>query len=112
MKPYIEKIWVRRLLSLLVLTVLWEALAQFGTIDPFYAPAPSQILRVVISLFTEGTILSHLEATFTAALAGLVIGLVLGVFFGFAAALIPFVADVLEPVMMLLNAIPRVILAP
>ena len=40
------------------------------------------------------------------------IGLVLGVFFGFAAALIPFVADVLEPVMMLLNAIPRVILAP
>ena len=112
MKPYIEKVWVRRLLSLLVLTVLWEALAQFGTIDPFYAPAPSEILRVVISLFTEGTILGHLEATFTAALAGLVIGLVLGVFFGFAAALIPFVADVLEPVMMLLNAIPRVILAP
>jgi ABC-type phosphate/phosphonate transport system permease subunit len=34
------------------------------------------------------------------------------VFFGFAAALIPFVADVLEPVMMLLNAIPRVIMAP
>ena len=46
MKPYIKKVWVRRLLSLLVLTVLWEALAQFGTIDPFYAPAPSEILRV------------------------------------------------------------------
>ena len=112
MKPYVEKVWVRRLISLLFLTALWEVLARLGAINPFYAPAPSEILRVVISLFAEGTILGHLEATFTAALAGLVIGLALGVFFGFAAALIPFVADVLEPVMMLLNAIPRVIMAP
>ena len=53
-----------------------------------------------------------MEATFVAALAGLVIGLALGIFLGFAAALVPLVADVLEPIMLLLNAIPRVILAP
>ena len=69
-------------------------------------------MRVVFSLFIEGTIYNHLEATFVAALAGLVIGLALGIFLGFAAALVPLVADVLEPIMMLLNAIPRVILAP
>src|SRR5919197_6144171 len=112
MKPYVENVWVRRLVSLLFLTALWEILARLEVINPFYAPPPTEILRVVFSLFAEGTILGHLEATFTAALAGLVIGLALGVFFGFAAALIPFVADVLEPVMMLLNAIPRVIMAP
>lgn len=85
-----------------------------GTIstNPFYAPPPTQILSTVFSLFAEGTIFSHLEATFTAAVVGLVIGLVLGIVCGFAAALIPFLADVLEPIMMLLNAIPRVILAP
>ena len=77
-----------------------------GVINPFYAPAPSEILRVVVSLFIEGTIYNHLEATFVAALVGLVIGLALGIFLGFAAALVPLVADVLEPVMMLLNAIP------
>jgi NitT/TauT family transport system permease protein len=43
---------------------------------------------------------------------GLAIGLALGIGLGFAAALMPWVADVLEPIMMLLNAIPRVILAP
>jgi NitT/TauT family transport system permease protein len=112
MRTYVEKLWVRRLISLLFLTALWEVCARLGAIDPFYAPAPSEILRVVFSLFAEGTIVGHLQATFTAALGGLVVGLALGIFIGFAAALIPFVADVLEPVMMLLNAIPRVIMAP
>ena len=37
---------------------------------------------------------------------------VLGVGLGFAAALSPMLAELLEPVMILLNAIPRVILAP
>ncbi len=45
-------------------------------------------------------------------LVGLAIGLALGIFLGFAAALVPLIADVLEPIMLLLNAIPRVILAP
>ena len=39
-------------------------------------------------------------------------GLVLGIGLGFAAALSPLLADLLEPIMVLLNAIPRVILAP
>ena len=112
MNLLVEKLWVRRLLSLLTLAVVWEVLSRRGVLDPFYAPPPSEVLRVVYSLFAEGRILSHLEATFTAALAGLVIGVALGIFCGFAAALIPLVAELLEPVMMLLNAIPRVILAP
>lgn len=112
MKLHVQNLWLRRFLSLFILTVLWEILSRAGIIDPFYAPAPSDILRVVFSLFAEGTILSHLEATFAAALSGLLIGLVIGIILGFAAALMPLVADVLEPVMMLLNAIPRVILAP
>jgi NitT/TauT family transport system permease protein len=112
MKLLIEKLWVRRFLSLLALAVVWELLSRFSILNPFYAPPPSEVLRVVYSLFAEGRILNHLEATFTAALGGLVIGVALGILFGFAAALIPLVAELLEPVMMLLNAIPRVILAP
>lgn len=112
MNIFKENLWLRRVLSLLALASIWEALARYRIIDPFYAPAPSEVLRVVLSLFTEGNIFNHLEATFTAALAGLLLGLAIGVFLGFAGALIPLVAEVLEPVMMLLNAIPRVIMAP
>jgi NitT/TauT family transport system permease protein len=106
------KTGVRRFFSLFMLVIVWEVLARAGIINPFYVPAPTEVLRVVFSLFREGTIFSHLEATFFASLVGLAIGLVLGIFLGFAAALISWVADVLEPIMLLLNAIPRVILAP
>ncbi|HEY3154986.1 MAG TPA: ABC transporter permease [Candidatus Binatia bacterium] len=108
----IKKTGARRFFSLFMLVIVWEVLSRAGIINPFYVPAPTAVLRVVFSLFSEGTIFSHLEATFFASLVGLAIGLVLGIFLGFAAALVSWVADVLEPIMLLLNAIPRVILAP
>jgi NitT/TauT family transport system permease protein len=91
---------------------LWETLSRIGVLDPFYVPAPSAVFAVMVSLFTDGGIGPHLRATFIAAFAGLVAGLLVGVLLGFAAALSPLVADLLEPVMILLNAVPRVVLAP
>lgn len=112
MKSRFNQPIVRRSAALALLLLAWEALSKLGWLDPFYAPPPSAIAKVLVSLFTDGQIWPHLEATFTAALAGLAAGLVLGIVLGFAAALIPVVAELLEPVMILLNAIPRVILAP
>ncbi len=103
---------VRRLLVLVTLVLIWEACAWAGWIDPFYLPAPSAIAKVMFTLFVDGEIWPHLEATFTAAIIGILGGLVIGIALGFAAALLPVLAELLEPVMILLNAIPRVILAP
>ena len=103
---------LRRGLMLIVLLAAWESLSRIGWVDPFYAPPPSTVATVLVALFADGDIWTHLIATFTAAFAGLVGGLVLGVALGFAAALSPFLAELLEPVMILLNAIPRVVLAP
>lgn len=73
----------------------------------------SEVARTLVGLLVEGTIWTHLEATFSAALLGLVWGLLLGHrALGFAAALLPLAASLLEPVMIGLNAVPRVILAP
>ncbi|MBI1777949.1 MAG: ABC transporter permease [Proteobacteria bacterium] len=103
---------LRRIVVLMAFLALWEGCARLHLLNPFYAPAPSQVARTLVSLFTEGNIWPHLQATFAAALFGLVLGIVLGTVVGIAAALIPAVADILEPVMMLLNAVPRVVLAP
>ena len=81
-------------------------------LNPLFAPSPSRIGAALVELFSDGRIWPHLEATFTAALGGLVLGIVVGIVLGVVAALIPAVAELLEPVMTLLNAIPRVILAP
>ncbi|WP_457632889.1 ABC transporter permease [Oceanithermus desulfurans] len=103
---------MRRALSLIGLLALWELGGLAGWIDPFYAPPPHRIAAVLAGLFLGGEIWPHIEATFTAALLGLFLGLLLGAGLGLLAALLPAAADLFEPVMMLFNAVPRVILAP
>jgi NitT/TauT family transport system permease protein len=103
---------IRRALAFVFLFATWEALSRVGWLDPFYAPPPTDVAGVILSLCKDVEFWTHLEATFLAASAGLLGGLVLGIVLGFSAALLPALADLLEPVMILLNAIPRVILAP
>jgi NitT/TauT family transport system permease protein len=103
---------VRRVGVVAVLVLLWEGCSRIGWFDPFYLPAPSAVAQVIWTLFTEGEIWQHLEATFTAAIIGILGGLLIGIVLGFGAALLPALAELLEPVMIMLNAIPRVILAP
>jgi NitT/TauT family transport system permease protein len=112
MKRWADNPTLRRAVALVLLLALWEVASDLKWVNPFYASSPSAVARVLFSLFADGQIWPHLEATFTAAIIGLVAGLALGVVLGFAAALTPLVAQLIEPVMILLNAIPRVILAP
>lgn len=81
-------------------------------LNPLFLPSPSQIGAALVDLFSDGRIWPHLEATFTAALGGLALGILVGILLGVVAALVPFAAELLEPVMSVFNAIPRVILAP
>jgi NitT/TauT family transport system permease protein len=104
--------WARQLAAFGVLLAAWEAAGRAGLLNPMYAPSPSQIGTALVDLFGSGLIWTHLEATFTAAFAGLALGIVAGGLLGVIGTLVPLVAELLEPVMTLLNAIPRVVLAP
>ena len=104
--------WVRQLAAFAVLLAVWGAAGRADLLNPMYAPSPSRVGAALIDLFSDGRIWPHLEATFSAALSGLALGIVVGIVLGVVAALVPFIAELLEPVMTVLNAIPRVILAP
>jgi NitT/TauT family transport system permease protein len=104
--------WLRQLSAFAILLAVWEAAGRADMLDPMYMPNPSRIGAAIVELFSDGRIWPHLEATFTAALGGLALGIAVGILFGVVAALLPFIAELLEPLMTVLNAIPRVILAP
>jgi NitT/TauT family transport system permease protein len=104
--------WLRQLLAFVVFLAIWEAAGHAGLLNPLFLPTPTRIGSALVELFADGRIWPHLEATFTAALGGLVLGILVGIALGVVAALVPAVAELMEPVMTLLNAIPRVILAP
>ena len=103
---------LRQLLWFAGLVALWEIAGRNGWLNPLYMPMPSAVATTFYRLFAEGTIWPHLEATFAAALLGLVLGIAVGAVLGTAAAALPLLAEPLEPVMILLNAVPRVVLAP
>src|SRR5258705_890777 len=104
--------WARQLAALAVCVVIREAAGRAGLLNPLYAPRPGQIVAALVDLFGSGRIWTHLEATFAAALVGLALGIVVGIVLGVLGAMVPLTAELLEPVMTLLNAIPCVILAP
>ncbi len=91
---------------------LWQAGYETGHVDAFSFSAPSLIWDRLVKLFRSGTIWPHMAATAREAVIGLALGFVVGVVLGFVAGLNDFIGRVLEPVMLLLNSIPRIVLAP
>jgi NitT/TauT family transport system permease protein len=104
--------WMRQLAAFVVLLAVWELTGRANMLNPLYVPNPSRIGAALVELFSDGRIWPHLEATFTAALGGLALGVAVGILLGVVAALVRLIAELIEPVMTVLNAIPRVILAP
>jgi NitT/TauT family transport system permease protein len=90
----------------------WEAGAWLQLLDPFFFSRPSAILQRVATWVATGALWGHLAVTLEDSLLGLVIGAALGIALGFALARSSFAARVLDPYIKMLNAVPRVVLAP
>jgi NitT/TauT family transport system permease protein len=101
----------RLALALLVLGT-WEGGVRAGWLDPFFVSQPTAI-AVRIAAWTGRSLLwTDLFVTLEEAALGLVLGSFLGIGLGFALGRAPFAARVLDPYITMLNAIPRVVLAP
>jgi NitT/TauT family transport system permease protein len=81
-------------------------------LDPFFTSRPSAIVARVAEWVTAGTLWGHLAATVVESLLGLVVGAAIGITLGFALARSPVAAAVFDPYIKMLNAVPRVVLAP
>ena len=90
----------------------WQAGATLKLLDPFFFSRPTDIAGRIAVWVTNGSLWRHLVVTLEEALLGLIIGAAIGITLGFALARSPFAARVLDPYIAMLNAIPRVVLAP
>jgi NitT/TauT family transport system permease protein len=100
-----------RLLLSAVLLVAWEVAATTVT-TPFWISQPSRVFGRIVSLTASGLLFWHAWATLQAALLGLALGGVVGVALGLLLGAYPRVAAILDPLLMGLNSLPRVALAP
>jgi NitT/TauT family transport system permease protein len=91
---------------------LWQGLVSVRALDPFFVSRPSAILVRIATWIQIGTLWGHLATTLLESLLGLVVGAILGISLGFGLGRAPFVAAVCDPYIKMLNAVPRVVLAP
>lgn len=111
-KQNIALVWVLRLGILVLLLGLWELVTALGWIDPFIMSSPSRICKTIASLYADGSLFYHIGVTLWETLAGFAIAVVLG----FAVALLLWWSDtvrkVLEPYIVVINALPKIALGP
>jgi NitT/TauT family transport system permease protein len=103
---------VGRLALFSALLLAWEVGARTGAIDPYFVSRPSEIGRTIGGWIASGFIYVHIVATIQEAVIGLAIGIAGGVLVGVLFAFSPFLADLLQPLMVVFNAMPRIALAP
>ncbi|MGP4019314.1 ABC transporter permease [Saccharopolyspora sp. 5N708] len=90
----------------------WEWFARLGVIDPFFWSMPSEIWAKAVQQFSSGTLISDTAYTFGSAIAGFLLGTLLGVAIGLSFWWSRTYAKVAEPFVVALEAIPKLALAP
>ena len=81
-------------------------------LPPFFFSNPLEVSQQVVAWFASGVIWKHLWVTLIEAILAFVIGSVGGVLVGFWFARQPRTAAVFDPYVKMVNALPRVVLAP
>src|SRR5919197_79218 len=81
-------------------------------LPPFFFSTPYDVAARIVKWFVEGTIWRHLWVTLVEAMLAFVIGSLGGVLVGFWFARQPLIAAVFDPYVKMINALPRVVLAP
>lgn len=105
-------VWAFRIGLLALLLGMWELVTAVGWVDPFIMSSPSRIAKTIGSLYREGTLFYHIGITLGETLAGFFIAVVLGVGIALALWWSDTLRKVLEPYIVVLNALPKIALGP
>jgi len=109
-----DKMLVRaaKVAILAAIFIFWEAAAAAGVIDPFITSSPSRFTASIARLFFRGELMQHILVTTLEAIAGFICGTLLGTAVASALWCSDFLCRVMEPYLVILNALPKIALGP
>jgi NitT/TauT family transport system permease protein len=90
----------------------WQSAVDAGQADKFFFSRPSDVGARLVEWFRAGSIWLHLAVTLEEAALAFLLGAAAGMLCGFALARAPLVSALFDPYIRVLNALPRVVLAP
>lgn len=107
-----KKVVITQILVFVLFIIFWELAARFNLINDFLFSSPSQIMKVIINYFKTGSIYKHIGISLLETILGLVIGTSLGILIAVIIWWNKFLSKVLDPFLVVLNALPKTALAP
>lgn len=110
----VEKRWVRfyQAVILVVFFSSWQIASQKNWIDPLIFSSPSKIWNLFLVKLQDGSLLSNLEVTLIETIAGFILGTLLGTILAAILWWSPRLSSILDPYLVIFNAMPKVALGP
>ncbi|MFK9095190.1 ABC transporter permease [Bacillus salipaludis] len=110
----IERRWVRfyQAVIFIVFFSSWELSSQKQWIDPLIFSSPSKIWNLFLNKIQDGSLLTHTGVTLTETIFGFILGTLLGTILAAILWWSPLVQKILDPYLVILNAMPKVALGP
>ncbi|SEO72416.1 NitT/TauT family transport system permease protein [Amphibacillus marinus] len=109
-----EKYIVRFFQVIIFLTffLAWEIASESGWVDPLIFSSPSRVFRLIITATIDGSLWYHLRITVFETIAGFLIGTLAGVLLAFLLWYSKRFSDIIDPYLVVFNALPKVALGP
>ena len=113
-KLRLVKIWtiIAQVSLFFIFIFLWEVLVNLGVLNEFIVSKPSAIYKLFVTYIKNGALINHIKVSVCEAIIGLVIGTSLGILIAIVLWWNKFIAKVLDPFLVVLNALPKTALAP
>ncbi|RLQ97855.1 ABC transporter permease [Falsibacillus albus] len=109
-----EKKWVRiyQLLIFILFFGSWEFASRERWIDPLIFSSPTKIWHLLLVKISDGSLFNNLYVTVGETVCGFLLGTLLGTILAAVLWWSPFLSKILDPYLVILNAMPKVALGP
>ena len=107
-----RKIFIWQMGLLIGFIALWEILARCGILNTFLFSSPSAIWDLFKSYLGDGSLFKHIITSVSETVLGFTIGTIVGVLIAIILWWSETVAKILDPTLVVLNALPKTALAP
>lgn len=105
-------IYCYQLLVLLCLLAIWEITTHFRLADPLIFSSPTTVAHLFLAKIQDGTLLPHAMVTLLETVLGFLLGTLFGTVFAIFLWASRTLAQVAEPYLVVLNAMPKVAIGP
>jgi NitT/TauT family transport system permease protein len=97
---------------LIAFVALWELAPRAGWVNPLLTSYPTAVFRTMVETLRDGSLLVHSFATLVSTVIGFLGGMIFGIAIALALWLSPMIYRVLDPFIVVINALPKIALVP